>query len=153
MSRAIPSSLSAALTAVGILAGCAGMANRNPAADYAAIVGAPDRSEADRKTDGRRDPVRLFAFTGVGPGMTVLEMGAGGGYTAELLARAGDGIGVTKGLHRIEESSLTREIEAVGFKRVASGEFLRRPEDRRDVIVFRAPTPVDEFVLKFQKPK
>jgi hypothetical protein len=51
MSRAIPSSLSAALSAVGILAGCAGMANRNPAADYAAIVGAPDRSEADRKTD------------------------------------------------------------------------------------------------------
>ena len=97
--------------------------------------------------------MKLFAFTGVGPGMTVLEMGAGGGYTAELLARAGDGIGVTKSLHRIEESSRTREIDAAGFKRVATGEFLRHPEDQRDVIVFRAPTPVDEFVLKFQKPK
>jgi predicted methyltransferase len=251
MSRAIPSSRAAALLAVGILAGCAGMTDHKPAADYAAIVAAPDRTEADRKTDQRRDPVKLFAFTGVGPGMTVLEMGAGGGYTAELLARAvapngkvyaqdqppvmqrasdayasrakgpamknveyvlrpfedplppgvgnldvitfffayhdtvhmgtdrakmnrrlyellkpggvlivadhsaraGDGIGVTKSLHRIEESSLTREIEAAGFKRVATGEFLRRPEDKRDVIVFRAPTPVDEFVLKFQKPK
>ena len=249
-SRVIPSSLSAALVAVGILVGCAGTANRNPAADFAAIVAAPDRSEADRKTDQRRDPVKLFAFTGVGPGMTVLEMGAGGGYTAELLARAvapngkvyaqdqppvmqraseayasrargpamknveyvlrpfedplpsgvgnldvitfffayhdtvhmgvdrakmnrrlyallkpggvlivadhsarvGDGIGVTKSLHRIEESSLIREIEAAGFERVASGEFLRHPQDRRDVIVFRAPTPVDEFVLKFRKP-
>jgi hypothetical protein len=25
-------------------------------------------------------------------------------------------------------------------------------EDTRDVIVFRAPTPIDEFVLKYQKP-
>ena len=250
-SRATPSFLSAALVAIGILSGCADLAGPKPAADYAAIVAAPDRSEADRKTDQRRDPVKLFAFTGVGPGMTVLEMGAGGGYTAELLARAvgpggkvyaqdqppvmqrasdafasrakgpamknveyvlrpfedplppgvgsldvitfffayhdtvhmgvdrakmnrrlyellkpggvlivadhsaraGDGIGVTKSLHRIEESSLTREIEAAGFRRVESGEFLRHPEDRRDVIVFRAPTPVDEFVLKFQKPE
>ena len=85
---AIPSSLATALLAVGIFAGCAGMADQKPAADYAAIVAAPDRGEADRKTDQRRDPVELFAFTGVGPGMTVLEMGAGGGYTAELLARA-----------------------------------------------------------------
>ena len=248
---AIRSSLAAALLAIGILAGCAGMSDLKPATDYAAIVAAPDRSDADRKTDQRRDPVKLFAFTGVGPGMTVLEMGAGGGYTAELLARAvapngkvyaqdqppvlqrasdayasrakraamknveyvlrpfedplppgagnldvitfffayhdtvhmgvdrakmnrrlfellkpggvfivadhsaraGDGIGVTKSLHRIEESSLTKEIEAAGFKLVAAGEFLRHPEDQRDVIVFRAPTPVDEFVLKFQKPR
>ena len=247
---AIPPSLPAGLLAVGILAGCAGMSDQKPAADYAAIVAAPDRSEADRKTDQRRDPVKLFAFTGAGRGMTVLEMGAGGGYTAEMLARAvapngkvyaqdqppvmqrasdayasrargpamknvdyvlrpfedplppgvgkldvitfffayhdtvhmgvdrarmnrrlyellkpggvlivadhsaraGDGTGVTKSLHRIEESSLTREIEAAGFKLVATGEFLRHPEDKRDVIVFRAPTPVDEFVLKFQKP-
>jgi predicted methyltransferase len=72
---------------------------------------------------------------------------------ADHSARAGDGIGVTKSLHRIEESSLAKEIEAAGFKRVAAGEFLRHPEDQRDVIVFRAPTPVDEFVLKFQKPR
>ncbi len=72
---------------------------------------------------------------------------------ADHAARAGDGIGVTKSLHRIEEASLTKEIEAAGFKLVATGEFLRHPEDQRDVIVFRAPTPVDEFVLKFQKPR
>lgn len=86
--RAISSALAGALVAVGILAGCAGVGDHNPAPDYAAIVAAPDRSEADRKTDARRDPVKLFAFTGVGPGMMVLEMGAGGGYTAEMLARA-----------------------------------------------------------------
>ena len=242
--------LSLVVLGLAALAGCAGMTERQPA-DYAAIVAAPDRSEADRKTDERRDPVKLFAFVGVAAGMKVLEMGAGGGYTAELLARgvgptgvvyaqnqppvmeraaevyasraktpamqnvvyvlrpfedplppgvgdldvitfffayhdtvhmgvdrqkmvrrlydalkpggvlvvadhsarAGDGIGVTKSLHRIEESALTKEIETAGFTLVATGNFLRNPEDKRDVIVFRAPTRVDEFVLKFQKPK
>jgi predicted methyltransferase len=57
------------------------------AQDYAAIVAAPDRSEADRQTDQRRDPAKLLAFTGVKSGMTVLDMGAGGGYSTELMAR------------------------------------------------------------------
>src|SRR5437016_9824533 len=56
--------------------------------DFAAIVAAPDRSEADRTTDKRRDPVKLLAFTGVRIGMTVLDMGAGAGYSTELMARA-----------------------------------------------------------------
>jgi len=56
--------------------------------DYAAIVAAPERSDADRETDKRRDPVKLLAFTGVRPGMKVLDMGAGGGYSTELMARA-----------------------------------------------------------------
>jgi predicted methyltransferase len=56
--------------------------------DFAALVAAPDRSEADRTTDKRRDPTQLLAFTGVRAGMTVLDMGAGGGYSTELMARA-----------------------------------------------------------------
>ena len=56
--------------------------------DYAAIIAAPDRSDADRKTDERRDPVKLLAFTGVAPGMSVLDMGTGGGYSTELMARS-----------------------------------------------------------------
>ena len=58
------------------------------APDYAALVAAPDRSDADRKADTRRDPVPLLAFTGLRPGMKVLDMGAGGGYSTELIARA-----------------------------------------------------------------
>ena len=53
-----------------------------------AIVASADRSDADRRNDVRRKPVELLAFTGVGPGMTVLDVSAGGGYTTELLARA-----------------------------------------------------------------
>jgi predicted methyltransferase len=52
------------------------------------IVSAPDRTEADRALDPGRHPAELLAFFGVRPGMRVAELGAGGGYTTELLARA-----------------------------------------------------------------
>ncbi len=58
------------------------------APDYEAIIASPDRSDADRRTDVRRQPARLLAFTGVKTGMKVLDMGAGAGYSTELLARA-----------------------------------------------------------------
>ena len=231
------------------LAGCASMAReQNP--DYAAVVAAPDRSAADRKTDERRKPAELLAFAGVGPGMKVLDMGAGGGYSTELLARAvapggvvyaqdapdgneralaafkarsqspamknvvrvlrpyedpvppgvsdldvityffeyheaanmgidrvkmdrrlfdalkpggilivadhsaqaGTGTAATHSLHRIDEALVRREFEAAGFRLAGEGEFLRSPGDKRDVIVFKSPVPVDDFVLKFQKP-
>ena len=72
-----------ALVFVAVLAAAPSFAQ-----DYAAVVAAPDRAEADRQTDQRRDPVKLLAFTGVKTGMTVLDMGAGGGYSTELMARA-----------------------------------------------------------------
>lgn len=53
----------------------------------AAAVAAPDRSEADRVLDAGRQPAALLAFFGVAPGQRVAELFAGGGYTAELLAR------------------------------------------------------------------
>jgi predicted methyltransferase len=237
----------AAAVVAPLLAGLPGPAL---AQDYAAIVAAPDRSEADRQTDRRRDPVKLLAFTGVRTGMTVLDMGAGGGYSTELLARAvgaggkvyaqnaadtnarakerfeariktpamknvvplvrpfddpvpadvhdldlvtffffyhdttympvdraamnrklfaalkkggvlviadhsakaGAGTSVGKTLHRIDEGALKSEVEAAGFKLVAEGDFLRHPEDTREERIFASKTPVDEFVLKFQKP-
>jgi predicted methyltransferase len=71
------------LSSAALLAGCA----TAPLPNYAAIVAAPDRSDADRKNDQRRNPVELFAFTGARPGMKVLDLGAGGGYSTELLAR------------------------------------------------------------------
>jgi predicted methyltransferase len=218
--------------------------------DYAAIVAAPDRADADREADKRRDPVPLLSFTGVRAGMKVLDMGAGGGYSTELMARGvgstgvvygqnpadlpprakerfearlntpamknavalarpfddplpadvhdldlitflffyhdttymevdrgamnrklfaalkpggflviadhsakpGDGTAVGKTVHRIEESVLRSEVEAAGFKLVAAGDFWRHPEDPRDFNVNRPTGPVDNFVLKFQKP-
>jgi predicted methyltransferase len=50
-------------------------------------VDAPDRSPEDRALDAGRKPAELLSFFGIAPGMRVAEIAAGGGYTAELLAR------------------------------------------------------------------
>jgi predicted methyltransferase len=220
------------------------------APDYAAILAAPDRSDADRAADKRRDPLPFLEFAAPRPGMKVLDMGAGGGYSTELMARAvapngmvygqypadgfakaieafqarlqtpamkdaaadvrpfddpvppdvhdldlitflfyyhdttymtvdraamdrkmfaglkpggylvladhsakaGADIAVGKSLHRIDEAIVRQELEAAGFKLVASGDFWRVPGDTRDFSSQRPPSPVDAFVLKFQKP-
>ena len=70
---------------------------QNSLSDYIAIIAAPDRTEADLQTDKRRDPLKLLAFTGARPGMKVLDMGAGGGYSTELMARAVAPAGVVYG--------------------------------------------------------
>ena len=243
--------LISALVSLALLTAQAVRAEDANAPDYAAIVAAPDRAEADRQADQRRQPAKMLAFAGVQSGMKVLDMEANAGYSTELLARtvgptgtvyaqdstsvlerfvkdkfdiraqkpamknvvhvvrefddpippdvaaldmitfffayhdvtympvdravmnkkmfaalkpgglliiadhsakAGDGIGVAKTLHRIEEITLRQEIEAAGFKLVAEGDFLRHPEDPRDAAVFRPQVPTDEFVLKYQKP-
>ncbi len=53
----------------------------------ASAVAAPDRSADDRALDGGRHPAETLAFFGIAPGMKVAEMGAGRGYTTELIAR------------------------------------------------------------------
>src|SRR6201996_2156518 len=58
------------------------------APDYTALLAAPDRSDADHNADKRRDPLPFLQFAGPRPGMRVLDMGAGGGYSTELMARA-----------------------------------------------------------------
>ncbi|HEX9462062.1 MAG TPA: methyltransferase domain-containing protein [Alphaproteobacteria bacterium] len=239
------------LLAAGLAACSSGGEPTSPPLDYAAVIAAPDRSDADRQTDQRRNPEKLLAFTGARPGQKVLDIGAGGGYSTELMARAvgptgvvygqdsadagarakeafqaraqkpvmknvtrlerpfddpvppdvrnldlitffffyhdtaymdvdrakmdrrlfdalkpggvliiadhsaraGDGTSVAKTFHRIEESTLRREVEAAGFRYVGEDGFLRHPEDPRNVIVFRPQVPVDEFVLKFEKPR
>ena len=221
-----------------------------PAPDYAALLAAPDRSDADRQADKRRDPAPFLVFSGVRPGMKALDMGAGGGYSTELMARAvapggivygqnpadlgekpkaafdarlktpamkdvvddvrpfddpvppdvhdldlvtflfyyhdttymnvdraemdrklfaplkpggflviadhsalpGQGTSVGKTLHRIKETTLREEVEAAGFRVIAEGNFWRSPDDTHDFPSYRPTTPVDNFVLKFQKP-
>jgi len=61
---------------------------QDASSQYAAIVAAADRTDADRQTDQRRDPLKLLVFAAPRPGMKVLDMGAGGGYSTELMARA-----------------------------------------------------------------
>ena len=209
------------------------------------MLSAPDRAEADLQNDKKRDALKLLEFTGPKTGWRVLDMGAGGGYSTELMARAvgptgkvygqndkeserfqarmkspamsnvvslarpfddplpadvkdldlvtfyfyyhdttymdvdrpkmnrallaalkpggflvvadhsarpGEGATVGKTTHRIEESTLIAEVTAAGFKHVATGDFLRNPDDPRTVSVHRSGIRNDEFVLRFQKP-
>src|SRR6516225_2436931 len=71
-----------------VLAVASGASLAQSAPDYAAILNAPDRNDADRKNDERRAPAKILALTGVQPGWTILDMGAGAGYSTELMARA-----------------------------------------------------------------
>ncbi|HEY6259066.1 MAG TPA: methyltransferase [Xanthobacteraceae bacterium] len=238
------------LAAIGTAWASLAPAAAQGAPDYAALMAAPDRSDADRAADKRRDPVPFLAFAGLRGGMKVLDMGAGAGYSTELDARAvgpsgavygqnppdfsergqaifgarlatpamknsvsvlrpfddpvpadvhdldavtflffyhdttymnvdraemdrklfaalkpggvlviadhaakaGADIAVGKTLHRIDEDILRREVEAVGFKLIAKGDFWSHPEDARDFSSLKPTGPVDAFVLKFQKP-
>ena len=62
---------------------------------------------------------------------------------------------VTETLHRIESSTVRREVEAVGFKFDSESSILANPADPRTAKVFD-PTirgHTDQFILKFRKPK
>ncbi len=73
------------------LAACATAPTSEPslaAADYAAILSDPLRTEADKKDDAARKPAEVLAFAGVRPGATILEMEVGRGWYTEILSAA-----------------------------------------------------------------
>jgi alanyl aminopeptidase len=63
-------------------------ARPDPRAAWKAVVEAPDRSDADGKLDSGRHPAEMLEFLDLKPGMKVADLGAGRGYTTELIARA-----------------------------------------------------------------
>jgi predicted methyltransferase len=85
---AIALSLVGSLSAALCIFVAASRAQTPATPDYQALLAAPDRSEADRAADKRRDPLPFLLFAGPRPGMKVLDMGAGAGYSTELMARA-----------------------------------------------------------------
>jgi predicted methyltransferase len=72
---------------------------------------------------------------------------------ADHSAKAGADASVGKTLHRIDENMLRQEVEAAGFKLVATGDFWRNSADTREYSTQQPPGPVDNFVLKFEKPR
>ena len=89
------------LPLLGLLLGAAAFSNCALGQDSTTlantVVNAPDRSPEDRALDGGRKPAELLAFLGIKPGWRVADLGAGGGYTAELLVRAVGSDGVVYG--------------------------------------------------------
>ncbi len=61
-------------------------ASQSKGIDAAAIVAATNSDPADVESDVRRKPVELLECLSLEPGMKVADIGAGFGYTTELLA-------------------------------------------------------------------
>jgi predicted methyltransferase len=69
-------------------------------------------------------------------------------------AQPGSGLRDTDTLHRIDEATVRKEVEAAGFRFEGSSDALRNPADARTAKVF-APEirgKTDQFILKFRKP-
>ncbi len=77
--------------ALGAFSGCAvdnGATDAQLSTRYQAVIANPIRTDADRQQDPNRHPQEFLSFTRVAPGMRVLDVAAGAGYTSELLALA-----------------------------------------------------------------
>jgi predicted methyltransferase len=57
-------------------------------AAYRQAIASPLRTEEDKAADARRKPLEFLEFAQVRPGMQVLDVSAGDGYTTQLLALA-----------------------------------------------------------------
>jgi predicted methyltransferase len=55
---------------------------------YESVIANPIRTDQDRRMDAERHPAQFLSFAQVKPGMQVLDVSAGGGYTSQLLALA-----------------------------------------------------------------
>jgi predicted methyltransferase len=99
-------------------------AEATPAAAPRATSDDNERSEADRALDPSRHPVEMLAFFGIAPGQHVAELGAGTGYTTELLARAVGPSGVVYGqnpkwlLEKFAESPWAERLRKPSMKNV-----------------------------------
>jgi len=80
--------VSFAVLAAALLGACATTTEwpRVASDRYDAAIASAVRTDQDRRMDASRKPVEFLPFTGVGPGMRVLDVSAGGGYTSQLLA-------------------------------------------------------------------
>ena len=142
----------------------AGLAARGKRVDNIVVVVQPfeDPVPAERATNGLDLVTLMFNYHDLGHmGVDRARMNravfaalkAGGLYViADHSGRAGTGISESGTLHRVEEAFLRQEVESAGFRLVASGDFLRNPNDPRDRNTPEPPQPKDEFVLKFVKP-
>lgn len=79
---------------VGVLiaaTGCSTMPSdaARTAAEYTQhVIDSPIRTDQDRRMDAARHPAEFLPFTQAKPGMQVLDVSAGAGYTSQLLALA-----------------------------------------------------------------
>ncbi|MEW6998071.1 hypothetical protein AADZ86_10235 [Colwelliaceae bacterium BS250] len=74
------------INTVLLIIACSFSASASSASLYHNAVNHPDRTPADLASDAKRKPLDILPFTQIKAGDKVLELGAGGGYTTELLS-------------------------------------------------------------------
>ncbi len=95
------------------LAGCATTPADDPraAAERAtAVIASPIRTDQDRRMDAARKPAEFIPFTQVKPGMQVLDVAAGGGYTSQLMALAVGPTGMVWAQREQPGAALTKRL-------------------------------------------
>jgi predicted methyltransferase len=80
-------------------------------ARYDGVISSPVRTDQDRRMDASRHPAQFLPFTQVQPGMRVLDVSAGAGYTSQLLALAVGPNGVVWAQTPRPGPTLTKRLE------------------------------------------
>jgi predicted methyltransferase len=75
------------------------------------VIGSPIRTDQDRHMDAERHPADFLKFTKVKPGMQVLDVSAGAGYTSQLLALAVGPTGTVWAQREQPGAALTKRLE------------------------------------------
>jgi len=102
--------------------------------------------------DSFMGPVDMAAFNR----MVYAALKPGGIYIVlDHVAAKGSPADVTDTLHRIEPSTVRREVEAAGFKFEDESTILANPADPHTAGVFNASIQgrTDQFILKFRRPR
>ncbi|WP_439651447.1 class I SAM-dependent methyltransferase [Pacificimonas pallii] len=84
--------------------------------DYGPILAGEHRSDENRARDRYRRPAETLAFFGLEPGMTVVEIGPGGGWYTEIIAPA---VGPEGRLYAAHNDPASSERAAAGVARFA----------------------------------
>jgi predicted methyltransferase len=74
------------------------------------VIGSPVRTDQDRRMDAARHPAEFIPFTQVQPGMRVLDVSAGGGYTSQLMALAVGPTGIVYAQREQPGAALTKRL-------------------------------------------
>jgi len=74
------------------------------------VIESPIRTDQDRRMDAARHPAEFIPFTQVKPGMKVLDVAAGGGYTSQLMALAVGPTGMVWAQREQAGAALTKRL-------------------------------------------
>lgn len=80
--------MSLTLCGVAIVLSACGALPAIETENYQRAIASPIRTDADRLADATRKPLELLEFARLHPGLQVLDLASGGGFSAQLLALA-----------------------------------------------------------------